>query len=509
MIDVTREQAVETLARIQNPVAFAHEILGIPYLTPDQVRVMESVMANKRTAVTAGHALGKTHLASALVLWFMFTRPNSKILTTASSWPQVEDALWREIRGMHRSALMPLGGRVLNTEINVDTHWFAQGRSTDDSTNLQGFHAPYVMVLLDEATGIDAKIWEAVESLAVGPDDKLVALGNPTDSTSRFFDECAREGKWNHLEVSCENHPNVLEDRIVVPGAVTRDWVDQMAREYGRDHPVYEARVLGRWSAKLGRMFPDFDPLLGGAHVYPANSEQLAPWLPKWISIDWGYAHDTAAYLFCWDGAVTWVLDEICVSGRTPAEIANMILQRWGHHKIESVFLSHDAMNRTEGPKTRATLMSEVWSGKGMPFPTRSDTDRVGRWNLMTQMFRLKLIKISSGCQKLIAALVRAVRDPDHTEDMLKFDGDDPIDGVSYGLKKPDRVVQLPVEERLARAVAPAIKRKDPMGEWYLRAKFLEQEKKSGASRNVMSFGQRPGERKLARNRRAKRQTWT
>ena len=502
-IYVSQENAVLATSQFQHPVDFAKNILGIPYLTPDQERILDAVHKNFKVAVTSGHSTGKSHVSSILTLWFLYTHYPSKVLTTAASWPQVEDVIWREIRSMHKNAKAALGGRMMNTELDLEELWFAQGRSTDDSTNLQGFHSQHVMMLLDEATGIDPKIWEATQTMAINPEtDRMVALGNPTDSTSRFFEECQIPGKWTHLEISCENHPNVTEDRVLIPGAVTRAWVDQMAAEYGRDHPIYEARVLGRWSLKLGRMFPDFEPLLGGRHVFHAGSEQLDPWLPKWISIDWGYAHDTAAYLLTWDGDVTWVLDEICVSGRTPAEIGQLIANAWGRYKIEAVYLSHDAMNRTEGPKSRAMLMQEVWSKKGIPRAQRADTDRIGRWNLMTQLFRTGKIKISSACKKLIVSLVKANRNPDKPEDMLKQEGDDPVDAIGYGLKTPDKNFRLPSDEQLRRAKEPAAKRGDYMGMFYLEMKFREREAARRKRGTGLKMSLNAAERKLFQKRR-------
>lgn len=502
-IVVTADAAVDTLKLLDHPVDFAHRALGITYLTPDQELILDLVHKNFRTAVTSGHAVGKSHVAAILTLWFLYTKYPSKVLTTAASWPQVEEVLWREIRSMHKNAPSALGGRLMNTQLDLEELWFAQGRSTDDSTNLQGFHSKHVLMLLDEATGIDPKIWQAVQSMAINPEtDRLAAFGNPTDATSQFFEECQILGKWKHVEISSENHPNVIENRIVIPGAVTREWVEQLAEQHGRDHPIYEARVLGKWSIKLGRMFPDFDPLLGGAHVFKAGSEGLPEWLPKWIGIDWGYAHDTAAYLFAWDGDTTWVLDEICVSGKTPMEIGTLIADSWGRFKIEQVYLSHDAMNRTEGPKSRAMMMQEAWAHKKIPRAQRGDTDRIGGWNLLTQLFRTRKIRISSACKKLVASLIRAVRNPDKTEDMLKVDGDDPVDALRYGLKTSEKSIRIPKEELLRRAVEPAAKRQDPMGMYYLRMKHIDEQKRKARRNHGYKMSLNIQERRIAENRR-------
>ena len=229
-----------------NPAAFFEDALGST-LTPDQGRVVESVRANRRTASPAGHSVGKSVVAAGLALWYLVTRPGAKVVTTAPTWRQVEEVLWREIARAHASATIPVGGKLLGTQLELGPNWFAMGLSTDDPTRFQGIHAPFVMIVLDEATGIDSQIWDAAEALAVGLSDRFLAIGNPTDPTSRFKAVCD-SGKWNVVEINAENHPNVLEGRVVIPGGPTREWIAERLEDYGgRDSNPYRARVLGRW----------------------------------------------------------------------------------------------------------------------------------------------------------------------------------------------------------------------------------------------------------------------
>lgn len=242
------EHAQTVLTRSQSdPEWFLRHVLGVPYITPQQSDVIASVATNRRTAVTAGNGVGKTWLAARLALWFLYTNPGSKVVTTAPTWFQVENLLWRELRVAHANALFPLGGSPNQTELNLSDEWFAIGLSTNDPTRFQGTHAPRVMAIFDEATGVAPGIWEASEGLAVGPKDRFLAIGNPTDPTSEFKRK-DDSGLWNVVRLSCEEHPNVTNNRIVVPGAVTREWVEERLAEYGgRDTSLYRARVLGLW----------------------------------------------------------------------------------------------------------------------------------------------------------------------------------------------------------------------------------------------------------------------
>lgn len=240
--------AATILQAAQNsPQFFLTKVLGVDTLTPQQLQICDSIKANKRTAAPSGHGIGKTHLAARLALWFLFSYPHSKVLTTAPTWHQVENLLWREIRKAYQDSLYPLGGSLLQTELNIDEDWFAIGLSTNDAIRFQGIHASRVLIIFDEATGVAGEIWDAAEGVAVGNNDRFLAIGNPTDPTSQFKHVCDSP-LWNVIHLNAEEHPNVLEEREIIPGAVTKEWIDERLQEYGgKDTALYRARVLGKF----------------------------------------------------------------------------------------------------------------------------------------------------------------------------------------------------------------------------------------------------------------------
>lgn len=127
------------------------------------------------------------------------------------------------------------------------------------------------MVLFDEATGVANAIWEAAEGVAVGSNDKFLAIGNPTDPTSEFKRKCDSP-LWNVIHLNAEEHPNVVQSREVIAGAVTKEWIDERLQEYGgRETALYRARVLG--------LFPEQgdDMLISLADVERAQARWLQP----------------------------------------------------------------------------------------------------------------------------------------------------------------------------------------------------------------------------------------
>lgn len=217
-------------------------------ITPDQAKILESVEKHKRTAVTSGHGTGKTKIASAAALGYLFRRPQRKVITTAATWTQVEKQLWSEIRAAVQKAPTKLPGRLLNTAIDIQADWFALGLSTDDYSKFSGQHAPNgVLVIIDEATGVREEIAQAADSLILGPDDRLLAIGNPTDPMS-WFRAASESPIWNRIIMDCRNHPNVVHrDPYIIPGAVTYEWVQDQIETLGEDSPLFLAKVAGQW----------------------------------------------------------------------------------------------------------------------------------------------------------------------------------------------------------------------------------------------------------------------
>ena len=136
-------------------------------------------------------------------------------------------------------------------------------------------------MILDEAPGIDPKIWGAIEGARAGGDVRVLALGNPTISSGPFYDSFAsgRES-WNLFTISAFDTPNfdglclkylgedghTLKlgrgdqdlltlpdeelDRNSRPYLTTRRWVKERWGEWGAGHPLWESRVCGAFPAQ-------------------------------------------------------------------------------------------------------------------------------------------------------------------------------------------------------------------------------------------------------------------
>jgi phage terminase large subunit len=73
------------------------------------------------------------------------------VITTAPTFAQVEQLLWREIRGRHAPPAYPYGGKLTNTKLELADDWFAIGLSTNEPERFQGHHARRLLLVVDEA----------------------------------------------------------------------------------------------------------------------------------------------------------------------------------------------------------------------------------------------------------------------------------------------------------------------------------------------------------------------
>jgi hypothetical protein len=249
-----------------DPIWYIRNVLGeTPWSI--QRRIVESVRVNKRTAVKSAHGVGKSFIAARTAVWFLQNFENSVVLTTAPSFNQVNDILWKEIRlAWGRANKGVLAGRLFagQPRLEVDKTWFCHGFATDDPDNFQGTHAPHVLIIFDEACGISPAIWNALDGNLTSDHCRFLAIGNPTDPANPFFNECASDAT-QVFTISAFDSPNFTElgitesdmldgswqqkvrESLPFPGLVGPEWVSEALAKHGRGSGWYQSRVLGEF----------------------------------------------------------------------------------------------------------------------------------------------------------------------------------------------------------------------------------------------------------------------
>ena len=256
-----------------DPVGFIERGLG-EQIWSKQREILESVRDNKRTAVPACHAPGKSHLAARMVAWWVMSQPKgtSQVVTTATSFRQVRNILWSHIRKLH--AVHHLDGEALTVEWKIDGIQAAFGFAPAqyNETALQGIHAPNLLVVVDEAGGVQDTIGTALEALMTGGNTKLLLLGNPpTDNENSWFERACNSPLYNTIPISAFDTPNFTGEDVgncktcpatvgthsLASHLVDETWVNDVISELGETSAFVKARVHAEFPKVTGnRVIP-------------------------------------------------------------------------------------------------------------------------------------------------------------------------------------------------------------------------------------------------------------
>ncbi len=221
----------------QKPEDFVEEVLGAkPW--PMQVEIIKSVFKHKFTAVKTCNAVGKSFIAARIVITYLMLYPGSIVVTTAPTWRQVTDVLWREIGTALKQAKFKLTDKeATQAGLTLDTDWYAVGLSTKRPENFFGYHADNILVVVDEAGGVEEAIFKGVAAITPNVNAKVLLIGNPTEPGGTFYDAFNKpELGYNCFTISAFDTPNftdcgirTVEDLIRIftapEGHKPADWI--------------------------------------------------------------------------------------------------------------------------------------------------------------------------------------------------------------------------------------------------------------------------------------------
>jgi hypothetical protein len=246
-----------------DPARFQEVVLGRRLWTK-QTEVCKAIAQSPVTVVPAGRAVGKSFLLAGTVLWWLYTRPNSLVITTGPDHRQVVLVLWKEIRRALRAVPAPAhsasdGPRLKlgidhltrgysspqRLTVRQGTDWGALGFSAQFEEGFSGQHAGELLVVVDEASGITAPIWSAIHGLAAS---RLVVAGNPIryDCHFRELHDHAVKGSSTiaTVGISSLESPDARQD-FSPHGMASRSFLNQMREIHGEESPWWRSNILG------------------------------------------------------------------------------------------------------------------------------------------------------------------------------------------------------------------------------------------------------------------------
>ena len=294
----SRAQAILRRSK-EDPEWFFTNILGCePW--EEQLDIAEAIRDAREVSVRSCHGAGKSWTAARVGLWFACTHRPSIVITTAPTDRQVKGIIWKEIRLAHQKAIRPLGGKLLQQELKWHDDWWMWGFTAPDydPDRFQGFHESNVLVIVDEAAGVSALIFEAIDGILSGGNSRLLLIGNPTNGFGAFADSHKPNSGFSRLKISAFDTPNFSEFGITqadiedgswqgkirgelpMPNLVTPEWVATRYKRWGRQSPLYEARVLAEFPSQ-GQ-----DTLISLQLIEEACNRDLEPVNPSKFGID-------------------------------------------------------------------------------------------------------------------------------------------------------------------------------------------------------------------------------
>lgn len=337
-----------------DPVEFIHDVLEIA-LWKKQVEIVESVLVNRNTIISAGHSVGKSYMIAALVCYWLTKFPDSIVVTLAPVYNQVQNIIWRYIRYMGRNHDLP--GEILDTprwnisELNYAIGLSPKKTSQEDMTAMQGYHAPKLLVIMDEAPGMNRLMFEAVKNLATSSGNRIVAIGNPIAQSGPFWDACNSKS-WNHIHISCLDHPNVVEKNEIVPGAVSYEWVVDMVNDHCTNcepgtpgaiewegqwyltDAVFQSRVLGIAPSESEMQ------LIPSAWIFTSQMMEIEPdGSERIIGFDPARSGDEAAMICREGGYIHWVKTRRAITKDITGEMAGWLMAEIYDTEITRAFV--------------------------------------------------------------------------------------------------------------------------------------------------------------------------
>lgn len=287
----------------RDPVWFVRNVLGSDP-TDYQELILWALANHRMVTVRSCHGIGKSNLAGGQAApWFLTSHYQSEVITTAPSLRQVQGIVWKEINRAHASAKLPLGGKCLRTRWDLAPGWFAQGFTTSANApdKFQGWHpaSGYGLVIVDEAAGIDERIYdEGISSIVSSSDSKILLIGNPTNPVGEFRNSHKPRSGYFRIKVDAFQTPNFVQFGITQediesgaweeklgdnpyprPYLIVPEWVATRYKKWGRDSALYRARVLAEF------------PLEGADNLFPIYLLEQAQerYLPAEGVPRWGY----------------------------------------------------------------------------------------------------------------------------------------------------------------------------------------------------------------------------
>lgn len=235
------------LEKMQGPEKWQEEALSyIGQELKKGANVSEAVATAIKMAVASGHGIGKSAFVAWIILWGLSTKKDTRGVVTANTDAQLKTKTWAELAVWYNRCIIKpwfvlTATAIFSSMKDHEKTWRFDmiPWSVNKTEAFAGMHnkGKRIILIFDEASAIDDKIWEVAEGALTDENTQIIwlAFGNPTRNSGRFR-ECF--GRFRHRwwlkqidsrEVSLTNKAEIQQ------------WID----DYGLDSDFVKVRVRG------------------------------------------------------------------------------------------------------------------------------------------------------------------------------------------------------------------------------------------------------------------------
>ena len=216
--------------------------------------------------VRSGHGIGKTATMSVVAIHFLWCFPGAQIGMTANSEQQVEDIFMKEFYVWRAKLPLFMREAMIQTSDHIqmedNSDWFlrAQVARPEKPEALAGLHGEYVLIIVDEASGVADKVFEVMKGALTGENYIVCYYSNPTRNEGEFFESHKGGSAYTKLHFSSRESP-----------IVKRGYIAKMEDDYpsnGQEHSdEVKIRVDGAFAGVTEMDEAGWIPLLANINI--------------------------------------------------------------------------------------------------------------------------------------------------------------------------------------------------------------------------------------------------
>jgi len=325
------------LAKVPGPRVWQRDILG-------EIGAHLSNPATRhqplQIGIASGHGIGKSALIGMVDHWARSVTVDHRSVITSNTGAQLYKKTLPEVSRWARTAINAHwfdieATAIISKAAGHDKAWRTDGAtwSTHNTEAFAGLHnlGRSILMVFDEASGIDDKVFEVAEGALTDEDTVIVWLvcGNPTRNTGRFrqiFPGGALTGLWKTRQI----------DSRTVEGTNKLD-LQKKADTWGEDSDYVKVRVRGLFPSASDRQFIPED-LVAGA-MDPAREVYVDRADPLIMGVDVARGGTDSTVLRFRRGRDGRSIPPVRLQVRDTMEIAARVAEqrtRWG---VDTVFV--------------------------------------------------------------------------------------------------------------------------------------------------------------------------